>query len=115
MKFKLNKKKISSFSSGYWYISWLCLVTLSYLYNCWVIPLRVTFPYQTSTNLITWFVFDYVMDAIYILDLMLIKPRLIYLDDGFWIRDSKLTRIQYRLKLQYKVWGRELQRTKPNY
>ncbi|XP_026687394.1 cyclic nucleotide-gated cation channel beta-3-like [Diaphorina citri] len=42
------------------------------------------------------------MDVIYILDLLLIKPRLIYLDDGFWIKDSKLTRIQYRRKLQYK-------------
>uniref|UniRef100_A0A8D9BSQ5 Cyclic nucleotide-gated cation channel beta-1 n=1 Tax=Cacopsylla melanoneura TaxID=428564 RepID=A0A8D9BSQ5_9HEMI len=88
---------------SYWYISWLCLVTLSYLYNCWVIPLRVTFPYQDSNNLITWLVIDYVMDAIYILDLLLIKPRLIYLDDGFWIRDSKLTSIQYKLKLQYKM------------
>ncbi|KAI5704332.1 hypothetical protein M8J75_004139 [Diaphorina citri] len=87
---------------SYWYISWLCLVTLSYLYNCFVIPLRVTFPYQTRSNLVTWFVFDYVMDVIYILDLLLIKPRLIYLDDGFWIKDSKLTRIQYRRKLQYK-------------
>ncbi|RZF34690.1 hypothetical protein LSTR_LSTR002772 [Laodelphax striatellus] len=88
---------------SYFYVTWLTLVTFSYLYNCWVIPLRITFPYQTEDNVHTWLILDCSMDAIYFLDLMVVKPRIMYIDQGFWVHDPKLTRSNYMKKLQFKM------------
>lgn len=76
---------------------------MAYMYNSWVIPLRSTFPYQTPQNIQNWMIFDYVADVVYLLDLLFIKPRVMYLSDGFWIRDNKLTRVMYFHKFQFKV------------
>lgn len=91
------------FILGFCYVAWLSLVTMCYLYNCWVIPLRITFPYQTPKNLWKWMLFDYCTDAINLLDTFVIKPRIMYLKDGFWVRDLKLIEINYLKKLQSKV------------
>nr|XP_018898857.1 PREDICTED: cyclic nucleotide-gated cation channel beta-1 isoform X3 [Bemisia tabaci] len=88
---------------SYWYIGWLCLVTVGYLYNSWVIPLRNTFPYQTGDNLLTWIGIDYIMDALYFVDVVFVKPRMMYLEDGFWVRDPQLTRKNYFRKSQFKM------------
>ncbi|EEB17407.1 Cyclic nucleotide-gated cation channel beta, putative [Pediculus humanus corporis] len=88
---------------GKTYIIWLFVVTLAFLYNCWVIPLRSSFYYQTSENVNKWLAFDYACDVIYLLDLLFFKPRVMYLSDGFWIKDSKLTRIMYFHKVQFKM------------
>ncbi|VVC37629.1 Cyclic nucleotide-binding, conserved site,Ion transport domain,RmlC-like jelly roll fold,Cyclic [Cinara cedri] len=85
------------------YVTWLSLVTMCYLYNCWIIPLRITFPYQTSENLWKWMLLDYCTDAINLLDTFVIKPRIIYLKDGFWVRDLKLIEVNYLEKLQSKL------------
>jgi len=85
------------------YITWLMIVTASYTYNCWVIPLRICFPYQTKNNVYNWMYADYSMDLVYILDLILVKSRVMYLKDGFWIQDYKLTRHMYCHKCQCKV------------
>jgi len=76
---------------------------MCYLYNCWVIPLRITFPYQTPENLWKWMLLDYCTDAINLLDTFVIKPRIMYLKDGFWVRDLKLIEVNYLEKLQSKV------------
>jgi hypothetical protein len=73
------------------------------MYNSWVIPLRSTFPYQTESNVNTWMIFDYAADVIYLIDMVLMKPRVMYLSDGFWIRDGKMTRMTYFHKAQFKV------------
>ncbi|GBP98031.1 Cyclic nucleotide-gated cation channel beta-1 [Eumeta japonica] len=39
---------------GKLYISWLCVVSISFLYNAWVIPLRSAFPFQTPANTNMW-------------------------------------------------------------
>jgi len=88
---------------GFCYVAWLSLVTMCYLYNCWVIPLRITFPYQTPENLWKWMMLDYCTDAINLLDTFVIKPRIMYLKDGFWVRDLKLIEVNYLEKLQSKV------------
>ncbi|KAF0768300.1 cyclic nucleotide-gated cation channel beta-1 [Aphis craccivora] len=85
------------------YVAWLSLVTMCYLYNCWVIPLRITFPYQTPENLWKWMLLDYCTDAINLLDTFVIKPRIMYLKDGFWVRDLKLIEVNYLEKLQSKL------------
>ncbi|XP_047515251.1 cyclic nucleotide-gated cation channel beta-1 isoform X2 [Pieris napi] len=84
------------------YITWLFLVTFCYSYNAWAIVLRATFPYQTPNNLPIWLTADYICDIFYILDVVLVKPRLIFLHDGFWVTDEVETRKHYKKKTQYK-------------
>jgi cyclic nucleotide gated channel beta 1 len=88
---------------GRFYIAWLFIVTLSFLYNAFVIPLRASFPFQTPENQLSWFIADCVADFIYFIDLLFIKHRTMYLYEGFWIRDSQLTRKNYMQKLQFKM------------
>lgn len=87
---------------GRFYISWLFIVTLSFLYNAFVIPLRISFPFQTPENYKIWFMMDCICDIVYLIDLLFIKHRTMYLFEGFWIRDRHLTRKNYMRKLQFK-------------
>ena len=88
---------------GRFYISWLAICTLSFLYNVFVIPLRTSFPFQTPENHKIWFNMDLIADIIYVIDLLFIKHRTMYLYEGFWIRDRQLTRKNYMRKLQFKL------------
>lgn len=87
---------------GRGYISWLMLVTFCYSYNAWCIALRATFPYQTPKNTPIWMVGDYLCDVVYLIDVALVKPRLMFLHEGFWVDDLAETRKNYRKKLQFK-------------
>ncbi|XP_060076393.1 uncharacterized protein LOC132556018 [Ylistrum balloti] len=84
------------------YMTWLFLVTLCFMYNAWVIPLRGIFPYQNSSNLIYWLICDYTCDAIYILDILLVKPHLTYLNSGLIETDPTLMRKNYMQKRMFK-------------
>ncbi|KAG4065261.1 hypothetical protein HA402_012703 [Bradysia odoriphaga] len=64
---------------GWFYISWLCVVSWSFLYNAWVIPLRSSFPFQTPKNTNYWLAADFCADVIYLLDVIFIKHRIMYL------------------------------------
>lgn len=88
---------------GLLYISWLCIVSLTFLYNAWVIPLRSTFPFQTPENNNYWLAADFCADVIYLLDIVFIKHRVMYLNEGFWVHDRHLTRQNYLRKLKFKV------------
>lgn len=88
---------------GRFYISWLFLVTMSFVYNAYVIPFRASFPFQTPENTPVWLAMDYCCDLIYLLDIVFVKHRLIYLYDGFWVKDKAMTRQNYIRKLQFKV------------
>ena len=88
---------------GSLYIFWLCIVSMTFLYNAWVIPLRSTFPFQTPENTNYWLVADFCADAIYLLDIVFIKHRIMFLHDGFWVHDRNLTRKNYMRKLKFKV------------
>ncbi|CAL4098132.1 unnamed protein product, partial [Meganyctiphanes norvegica] len=85
------------------YISWLLVVTLFYLYNAWVVPLRTVFSeYQTDENLAYWLMLDYTADIIYLTDMIWFKCRVMYLENGFWISDPNLMRRHYLKGRKFK-------------
>ncbi|XP_039764566.1 cyclic nucleotide-gated cation channel beta-3-like isoform X2 [Pararge aegeria] len=87
---------------GKGYITWLLLVTCCYSFNAWCIALRATFPYQTPENTPIWMTADFFCDIVYVLDVVFVKPRLMFLQEGFWVDDHQETRKNYKRKLQYK-------------
>jgi len=64
------------------YVAWLMLVTVAYNWNCWFIPLRFVFPYQTPSNTIYWFIIDIICDICYLCDLLIFQPRVQFLKGG---------------------------------
>ncbi|XP_053323185.1 cyclic nucleotide-gated cation channel beta-3 [Spea bombifrons] len=77
------------------YVAWLFLIALSFNWNCWFIPLRCVFPFQTSHNLLYWMAVDYICDTLYLLDMFVFQPRLQFIKGGDIITDRKLTRKNY--------------------
>ena len=67
---------------GKLYLFWLFIVTLAFMYNAYSIPLRAVFPYQTSENLKYWLLCDYICDLIYVLDILIFKVRISFLNSG---------------------------------
>ena len=61
-----------------------------FVYNAWVIPFRYFFSeYQNDDNIKYWFFFDYlVADMLYLLDILLFKYRVMYMENGFWVKVS---------------------------
>ncbi|KAL8194546.1 UNVERIFIED_CONTAM: hypothetical protein K2H54_024542 [Gekko kuhli] len=64
------------------YILWLFIVVLAWNWNCWLIPVRWAFPYQTSGNVYYWMAMDYVCDFIYLLDITVFQVRLQFVERG---------------------------------
>lgn len=89
------------------YLLWLLLVTIAFNWNCWLIPLRIIFPYQTPNNARYWLITDIICDAIYLFDLLLIQPRLQFIRRG----DIIVSRVweKHKLTKEYQI---ELQKNK---
>ncbi|XP_064623233.1 cyclic nucleotide-gated cation channel beta-3-like isoform X2 [Lineus longissimus] len=87
------------------YIVWLFIVTLAFMYNAWVVPLRWAFKHlvQTSENLHYWWACDYLADFIYIVDILFFESRLIFISNGVFEKDPKLMRKNYFKKLVFKI------------
>lgn len=55
------------------------LQTLAFLYNAWIIPLRFCYHiYQNEDTWLYWALADYICDAIYIFDMLVIKGPVIF-------------------------------------
>ncbi|GFO45984.1 cyclic nucleotide-gated cation channel beta-1 [Plakobranchus ocellatus] len=90
------------------YVSWLFLVTLAFMYNAVVIPLRGVFPYQTSDNLRYWMTADYFCDLVYLLDILVFKSRLRFINNGIDECARTETRKKYMEKWRFKCSGQPL-------
>ncbi|UJR08291.1 hypothetical protein I4U23_012562 [Adineta vaga] len=60
---------------------WTSIISLAFLYNFWIIIFRYSFHELTSKNFLIWFIFDYLCDLIYLLDIMF-NFRTAYLEEG---------------------------------
>ncbi|KAM4865409.1 cyclic nucleotide-gated channel beta-3 [Thomomys bottae] len=85
------------------YLLWLFLVSMAYNWNCWLIPLRLVFPYQTPNNTLYWLVIDIVCDCIYLCDLLLIQPRLQFVKGGDIIVESNEIKRHYRNSTKFQL------------
>ncbi|XP_029779317.1 cyclic nucleotide-gated cation channel beta-3 [Suricata suricatta] len=85
------------------YLLWLLLVTIAYNWNCWLIPLRFVFPYQTPDNTHYWFIADIICDIIYLCDVLLIQPRIQFIQGGNIIVDSNELKRHYRSSTKFQL------------
>ncbi|CAI5438435.1 unnamed protein product [Caenorhabditis angaria] len=88
---------------GRLYMTWLSIVTSCFLYNAFCVPLRSSYPYQTADNWIYWISADYFCDAIYLIDMIIIKPRLRFTRGGIQVKNQKETRRHYLLTRTFKL------------
>ncbi|XP_069813503.1 cyclic nucleotide-gated channel beta-3 isoform X2 [Dendropsophus ebraccatus] len=106
LKKYLSKLKIPDSIDGYTnplYLFWLLIVALSFNWNCWFIPLRCVFPYQTSDNLLYWMIIDYTCDACYLLDIFVFQPRLQFIKGGDIVTERKQTRKNYWESAKFRL------------
>uniref|UniRef100_A0A8C5XBZ5 Cyclic nucleotide-gated cation channel modulatory subunit n=1 Tax=Microcebus murinus TaxID=30608 RepID=A0A8C5XBZ5_MICMU len=85
------------------YILWLFFVVLAWNWNCWLIPVRWAFPYQTPGNIYLWLLMDYLCDLIYFLDMTLFQMRLQFVRGGDIITDRKDMRNNYLKSQRFKM------------
>ncbi|XP_074941447.1 cyclic nucleotide-gated channel beta-3 [Phalacrocorax aristotelis] len=85
------------------YVAWLMLVTVAYNWNCWFIPLRFVFPYQTPSNTIYWFTIDIICDICYLCDLLIFQPRVQFLKGGDIISDRVEMRKFYHSSMKFRL------------
>ncbi|XP_045019343.1 cyclic nucleotide-gated cation channel beta-1 isoform X2 [Bubalus bubalis] len=85
------------------YILWLFFVVLAWNWNCWLIPVRWAFPYQTPDNIHLWLLMDYLCDLIYLLDITVFQTRLQFVRGGDIITDKKEMRNNYLKSQRFKM------------
>uniref|UniRef100_A0A667IFM8 Cyclic nucleotide-binding domain-containing protein n=1 Tax=Lynx canadensis TaxID=61383 RepID=A0A667IFM8_LYNCA len=85
------------------YILWLFFVVLAWNWNCWLIPVRWAFPYQTPNNIHLWLAMDYLCDLIYFLDITVFQLRLQFVRGGDIITDKKEMRNNYLKSRRFKM------------
>ncbi|XP_065524609.1 cyclic nucleotide-gated cation channel beta-3 [Lathamus discolor] len=85
------------------YVAWLMLVTVAYNWNCWFIPLRFVFPYQTPSNTIYWFTMDILCDICYLCDLLIFQPRVQFIRGGDIISDKMEMKKFYHSSIKFRL------------
>ncbi|KAM9575390.1 cyclic nucleotide-gated channel beta-3 [Guaruba guarouba] len=85
------------------YVAWLMLVTVAYNWNCWFIPLRFVFPYQTPSNTIYWFTIDILCDICYLCDLLIFQPRVQFIRGGDIISDKVEMKKFYHSSIKFRL------------
>uniref|UniRef100_A0A8C6Z4J1 Cyclic nucleotide gated channel subunit beta 1 n=1 Tax=Nothoprocta perdicaria TaxID=30464 RepID=A0A8C6Z4J1_NOTPE len=85
------------------YVLWLFFVVLAWNWNCWLIPVRWAFPYQTPGNIHYWLLMDYLCDLIYLLDIVIFQIRLQFVRGGDIISDKKAMKENYLKSKRFKM------------
>nr|ARF06957.1 cGMP-gated cation channel beta-3 [Aptychotrema vincentiana] len=85
------------------YTVWMCFVVLAWNWNCWFIPMRWAFKYQTPQILSIWLTVDYICDFIYLLDMLVFQVRLQFVKQGDIITDKIEIRKHYMKSLKFKL------------
>ncbi|XP_072492773.1 cyclic nucleotide-gated channel beta-1 isoform X2 [Notamacropus eugenii] len=85
------------------YILWLFFVVMAWNWNCWLIPVRWAFPYETPENIHLWLMMDYLCDLIYFLDITVFQMRLQFVKGGDIITDKKEMRNNYLKSQRFKM------------
>ncbi|XP_074738063.1 cyclic nucleotide-gated channel beta-1 isoform X1 [Strix uralensis] len=85
------------------YVLWLFFVVMAWNWNCWLIPVRWAFPYQTPSNIHCWLFMDYLCDLIYLLDILVFQSRLQFVRGGDIITDKKAMKEHYLRSERFKM------------
>ncbi|KAM6380925.1 LOW QUALITY PROTEIN: cyclic nucleotide-gated channel beta-1 [Pluvialis apricaria] len=85
------------------YVLWLFFVVMAWNWNCWLIPVRWAFPYQTPANIHCWLFVDYLCDLIYLLDILVFQSRLQFVRGGDIITDKKAMKENYLRSQRFKM------------
>ncbi|XP_072729470.1 cyclic nucleotide-gated channel beta-1 isoform X2 [Ciconia boyciana] len=85
------------------YVLWLFFVVMAWNWNCWLIPVRWAFPYQTPANIHCWLLVDYLCDLIYLLDILVFQTRLQFVRGGDIITDKKAMKENYLRSQRFKM------------
>ncbi|NXX52559.1 CNGB1 protein, partial [Scopus umbretta] len=85
------------------YVLWLFFVVMAWNWNCWLIPVRWAFPYQTPANIHCWLFVDYLCDLIYLLDILIFQTRLQFVQGGDIITDKKAMKDNYLRSQRFKM------------
>ncbi|NXN76408.1 CNGB1 protein, partial [Himantopus himantopus] len=85
------------------YVLWLFFVVMAWNWNCWLIPVRWAFPYQTPANIHCWLFVDYLCDLIYLLDILVFQARLQFVRGGDIITDKKAMKENYLRSQRFKM------------
>uniref|UniRef100_A0A8C1WEK7 Cyclic nucleotide gated channel subunit alpha 2b n=1 Tax=Cyprinus carpio TaxID=7962 RepID=A0A8C1WEK7_CYPCA len=102
---KGNTKKQETFivsPSDDIYYYWLLFIAAAVLYNWVLLVARACFDQMQTENLIVWLVFDYLCDAVYILDSCM-RLRTGYLEQGLLVKDLAKLRDTYIHTFQFKL------------
>ena len=55
-----------------------------------LLPLGVFPDIQDGDKIWWWFVFDYLGDLIYLSDILFYKKRVLFMENGFWVKDRQV-------------------------
>ncbi|KAM3181049.1 hypothetical protein ACTXT7_015106 [Hymenolepis weldensis] len=90
--------------NGIFYIIWLFFVMLALIYNSVAIPFREAFDiYDKMEHQTMWVTCDSIADIIYLIDLIVVKPRIQFIEQGIVIRDFKRCVKNYGRGLNFKL------------
>ncbi|CAH8650324.1 unnamed protein product [Heterobilharzia americana] len=86
------------------YLAWLGFLLIAVLYNYITIPFREAFNiYDDEDNTTLWYTLNSITDTLYLLDILLIRPRVEFLDGGIVKTDFKSCAMNYLKSVQFKI------------
>ncbi|XP_004706330.1 cGMP-gated cation channel alpha-1 [Echinops telfairi] len=88
--------------AGNIYYNWLFCIAMPVMYNWTMIIARACFDELQSDYLLYWFIFDYLADGIYAMD-MFVRTRTGYLEQGLLVREETKLLKKYKSDMQFKL------------